>query len=294
MTSAGPDERRHRGRRLSLLSMAGLLLLSVAGSPPAKAASEGTDTLYAGQQLVALTAHDHLLSRSGEFHFSLSPDSIAVWQFAPLDGPKGPSSTATGTWFRDDPTGRHQSSTDHSVLRLRRNGNLVLMTSRGYLLWSSHTGGTGTHNRVVMRDNGNVVMYTGAGKRVWSTRTTPVYLAAGQRLLSGKQMVSRWGEQQASVKAVLRLTMQTDGQLVLRCNRNVLWHSRTHRRGSYLIMQKDGNLVIRGPHGQPQWSSHTAGAGPYTWFDAMALEILKDTGSLRPIWHVELGYSAPC
>jgi hypothetical protein len=40
----------------------------------------------------------------------------------------------TGVWFRGDPTGRFHSNTDHSILRLRRNGNLVLMTSRGHVL----------------------------------------------------------------------------------------------------------------------------------------------------------------
>jgi hypothetical protein len=83
---------------------------------------------------------------------------------------------------------------------------------------SSHTGGSGAHNRLVLRNSGNLVLSTAAGKAVWASHTTRVYLPAGKTLASGARLVGRWGDQQGPVKRVISLSMQSDGNLVYRCN----------------------------------------------------------------------------
>lgn len=256
--------------------------LLVAAAPPSRAA-EPTNVLHAGQRLVANTNHAALTSRSGEFKLEVSPDFVSLDQWARMDGPKGPDFAGTGIWFRDDGTGQHQSNTDHSTLTLRRSGNLVLATSRGVVLWSSHTSGSGSNNRLVLRDSGNLVMSTASGKVVWATHTTRVFLPAGAELTSGARLVSRWGDQQGPAHVFWSLTMQRGGNLVLSCGGSVFWRSHTHVARSRLVMQKDGNLVIRGPHGRAIWSTHTGGAGPYTYFSALALEVHKLYRN-RPLW----------
>jgi hypothetical protein len=58
-------------------------------------------------------------------------------------------------------------------------------------------------------------------------------------------------------------------------------------------MQRNGDLVVRGPHGRARWSSHTAGLGPYAYLDAVSLE-LHTIFRARPRWHAKLPYPMPC
>jgi hypothetical protein len=61
-------------------------------------------------------------------------------------------------------------------------------------------------------------------------------------------------------KPVIRATMQSDGNFVLRdVNDNVYWYSCNSPiyAGSYLIMQNDGNVVIYKPDGTARWASNT-------------------------------------
>jgi hypothetical protein len=58
------------------------------------------------------------------------------------------------------------------LLVLRHSGNLALVTKHSHrVVWSSHTGGTGAHNRFVLRDSGMAVIRTFHGRTVWSTKT---------------------------------------------------------------------------------------------------------------------------
>ena len=51
------------------------------------------------------------------------------------------------------------------------NGNLVLYRPNGQVRWQTGTAGTGNANRLVMQQNGNLVLSTNAGALVWSSRT---------------------------------------------------------------------------------------------------------------------------
>jgi D-mannose binding lectin len=223
------------------------------------------NTLYAGQQIVAGQVGSYLESRSGEFALFVGPGRVTMQQHVVLAGPRGLRYANTDIWTRDDPTGRATSSNDHSTLRMQRNGNLVLATSRGRVLWSSNTAGTGRQNRVVLKNSGNLVLSTAGGRRLWASRTTRLILRPGLGLAPGARLVDRRDSQIDPVPGIL--TMQRDGNLVYRCARGpkVAWSTHTHTRNSRLAMETDGNLAVRGPQGRLIWSSGTQTAGPYTY-----------------------------
>ena len=52
---------------------------------------------------------------------------------------------------------------------LRPGGNLVLLSARGAVLWSTHTAATGSGARLIMHSNGVAVLYAKSGRALWST-----------------------------------------------------------------------------------------------------------------------------
>lgn len=77
-------------------------------------------------------------------------------------------------------------------------------------------------------------------------------LNGGVQLLQGQSM--------RSIDSRFRLTLQTDGNLVLYDNLNrALWHSNTHGRPyiTRCLMQTDGNLVLYDNAFVPYWASNT-------------------------------------
>ena len=79
-------------------------------------------------------------------------------------------------------------------------------------------------------------------------------LEAGEALTPGQELTSTDGRH--------TLTMQADGNLVLRSGDETAWESGTAVPGSTLRAQDDGNMVIRDPGGDPVWASGTAGVAP--------------------------------
>ena len=93
------------------------------------------------------------------------------------------------------------------------------------------------------------------------------------------------GEQLISKNGKYDLRMQTDGNLVVYCNGNALWHSETYGRSvtGGLRFQGDSNLVIYDPN--PIWHSSTYDSGATTL-------IMQDDGNAvlytregRSVWH---------
>jgi hypothetical protein len=82
-------------------------------------------------------------------------------------------------------------------------------------------------------------------------------LESGERLLPGQSLSA----------GRYRLVMQTDGNLVEYGDNavydqswRVYWQTRTAGNpGAYVVMQTDGNLVVRAADGRPLWNSGTAG-----------------------------------
>ena len=79
-------------------------------------------------------------------------------------------------------------------------------------------------------------------------------LEAGESLTPGQELTSTDG--------LHTLTMQADGNLVLRSGDETAWESGTAVPGSTLVAQADGNMVIRAPGGQPVWATGTAAVVP--------------------------------
>jgi hypothetical protein len=255
--------------------LAGLLS---AGTASARGESTGTTApahvLYAGQTLVAKTDHDTL--SIGQFEFMVDPEDITLWQWATMQGPRGPSVMGTGVWFESDHRGGLIKG--NSVLRMQRDGNLVYRTQLHRLLWQSGT--RGRHNRLVLRRNGALVIEDGHGRTVWSAHTHADVLGDGSTLEAGQTLDSRYGDWQGG--PLEKLTMQRGGDLVLRCGGHPVWSSHTHRRGSALSLLRDGNLVIRGPFGRTLWRSHSRGTGPYTYLLGSGLVIKNMRGQI--VW----------
>ena len=170
---------------------------------------------------------------------------------------------------------------------MRHNGNLVLASHSGRILWTSRTRGSGKQNRLVVRNSGNLVMYTASGKIVWESHTTRVLLGGGDQLRSGQRMVFSFDYRDS-------LRMRADGELVYRCGPALVWKAPRKRPGPYLVMQTNGNLVLRGPHGRMLWSAQTAKAGWETWLDVRWLSVFTASRIGVPIWQPKQALSAHC
>lgn len=113
---------------------------------------------------------------------------------------------------------------------------------------------------VVMRAAGTDVyqplVYRGTFEAVWRPRgMTPMpvprtMLMAGQSLLQRQSIVSPSGR--------FRLTLQADGNMVLRDGNVAIWSSATGSRNVFAaVMQDDGNFVLYDAWNRPIWASHT-------------------------------------
>jgi hypothetical protein len=262
-----PHAAPHVSRPAGLLGLASQQTAVVPSIPVS-----GT-TLTVGQSLQSIP--------DGRFLVSPTPD----WYFA-NDG----CDTNIGEIFADG--GGHIDNwqarygapytNDLCSLRMQSDGNLALHSPTGKTLWTSRTYGTGQHNRLVMRSGGTAAIYTADGTRVWATNTgvvTPprsATLPAGRELLRGQSLTrNRW-----------KLQLRTNGDLVLTRAGVVKWHTRTAGRGvTHLVLQRDGNLVLRRANGTGVWATHTRATGRYNRL------VIQDEGDLvlytatwRPLW----------
>lgn len=93
------------------------------------------------------------------------------------------------------------------------------------------------------------------------------------------------GEHLASANGRYTLGMQSDGNLVLAQNGEVLWSSGSAGKGaSIATMQEDGNLVLYKGDGTPIWSSNT-------WKSGASRAVMQDDGNFvlykpdgTPVW----------
>lgn len=99
-------------------------------------------------------------------------------------------------------------------------------------------------------------------------------LGAGAKLTSGKSIQSSNGQ--------YTLSMQSDGNAVLRGNGRALWQSATpNNAGGYLTQQTDGNLVVYSKANKALWNTGTNGRGtsPKTVIQSNGdLQVLSSAG----------------
>lgn len=242
-------------------------------------------TLLAGHSLVADSKHASLAN--GWYSLNVYSAFLELDESIPLPGSDGTSTSTTGTWMRQDPTGKIQPQHDRSVLRLRSNGDLVLRTSWGARLWHSDTAGSGAV-RLTLHQRGNLALHTESGKVVWQSHSGQVQLSGGMTLGPGERLRDAWETAFKGGKLVT-LTMQKDGNLVHRCGGAVDWQTHTHVKGSSLKMRSDGLLRVVTPKGRTVWSSHSGGHD-YAWLNGKRMMINADGIDL--IWYAQLNYAA--
>jgi len=216
-------------------ALGGLALLVSSWTGIAAAISPATSSVVLGTHLVV---GDVLTSSNGLYLAGLraNGDLTVV------------TSTGYGVWSAGA-AGRGGVSIDFLA-----NGNLVITSSTGSTTWTS---GTPDRHATVLTlgDDGNLVIFAGSTP-LWSTRTgavnarTPSTLYVGGTLASGASLLSPGG--------LFRLTMQTDGNLVIAGYGGAFWQTGTWGHpGSKLIEQANGNLAVIMPSGWSSWQSGT-------------------------------------
>ena|SRR5689334_19255826 len=283
---------RLRRAGLGVLTVLGLTLpLTSAGTvAPANGADPAPHVLYAGQKLIYQGDYGAAGSilKAGEFTLFVGADNVSLEQVITLTGKNGSTTAETGVWFADDGTGEHQVNHDRTALTMHRDGNLVLTASNGDTLWTSRTSGTGRYNRLVLSPTGNLAIFTHTNKLVWSSRSSAVLLPPGRALPSGASMRDAYEPPGHYVAQTLR--MQADGNLVRRCNDNVLWQSGTHAPGSRLQMTSNGGLAIITRSNHVVWHANVTVHTTYAFFSKSNVEIDRADG-IETVWAAKnVGY----
>jgi hypothetical protein len=173
-------------------------------------------------------------------------------------------------------------------LIMQPDGNLVLYDRNGSAMWHTATyGNPGAY--FALQTDGNMVVYSPGGSPLWNSRTVenPSLLGFVSPSLYDRNYL-HVGQQLETPDRKYRLTLQTDGNLVLYSNTSgdPLWSSRTFGKPAYrLDMQPDGNLVLYSFANQALWNSGTAHRG----YSRLVMQqdgnlVLYDKHS-RPTWH---------
>ncbi|MEW9554854.1 hypothetical protein [Nonomuraea sp. NPDC050783] len=221
--------------------------------------------------------------------------AVALAAFGVTAGAALPASAATVTATvraeaSDLPSGKSLKadqyvSSRNGLYKLyqQKDGNLVLSTTGGKVVWASETSGTGVFT--TMQKDGNLVIRDNAGKPLWSSATASpgallavqndgnivIYSAKGTPLWDRRTYIERLPSG-ASLKTdqYIRsrdhsyvLYQQKDGNLVLSKGGKAVWASRTTGAGVFTTMQRDGNLVVRDNAGQALWSTGTSSPGAW-------------------------------
>jgi hypothetical protein len=147
-------------------------------------------------------------------------------------------------------------------LVLQTDGNLVLYTKGDQPVWNSATSGKGT-SMLYIQEDGNMALDNSSGATWASATAQPIghnnYVQSA--LTPGSIMYARQSAQTADRK--LKLTMQSDGNLVLYSPDKPLWATNTVGSGATTFaVQTDGNLVLYTKDNKPVWSSRTNGSMP--------------------------------
>jgi len=271
--------------RLVLVAAAALALGAVPVFATVSSSGQPLNYLPAGHTLTAdpssvETATNSLVSQNGEFHLRVFSERIQLDQQAQLNVDQG---TATATiWSRSDASGVYRGRYDATTLRMQTDGNLVLRTGSGHVLWASNTVGTGTQNYIALSSGGDLYMFTSAHREVWSSGTSGIFLPSGESLFSGQTLGDRRGDQFPGwVESTL--SMRADGNLVYACGGKILWQSHTFSPGAYVTMQSDGNLVVYslGTSRRALWASHTVNRYPFTYLDSAQMKLLSPQGDTQ-------------
>jgi hypothetical protein len=200
-----------------------------------------------------LTSGQSMSSPSGDYQLIMQSDGNLVLYF---DG----SGQHTPIWATQT------SGNSGDVAVLQSDGNLVVTSAAGAVLWSA--GSSAPNPTLVVQEDGNVVVYgtNSAGQyAAWATRTVGdrgATLLAGQTLQPGQFM--------SSPNNQYRLQMGTGGVLALYSTAPYtcpMWtapaiasangYATTPKAGSYMALTTSGDFQLFGPgtSSGPQWAA---------------------------------------
>jgi len=145
-----------------------------------------------------------------------------------------------------------------SSVSLQTDGNLVVRSPLGKPVWATHTAGH-PGSSLSLESAGDTVLRGADATALWDDQVGASYLAPTGRLTTGQSIASPDGG--------TRLTMGTDGNLVVRTMVGgawvAVWASHTSRHpGAYVRMRADGDLVVFSPANMTLWNSTTPTASP--------------------------------
>ena len=153
------------------------------------------------------------------------------------------------TWPADYPRG------SSVTLRVQDDGDVVLYGAGTNVLWHANTDTPGPHaDRLYITAHGAIELMNRDAYVRWTNGTTSRFLRAGQALHAGGQL-QVFGP--AAPRAAT-LSMQHDGNVVVRLGTVVRWASGTHVAGSRLV-NADGSLFLLSPSNAILWASPSAG-----------------------------------
>lgn len=238
------ERRRHFWSPVLVLLVVAILSAGGLSASPALAGPGRTaaaTSLKFGQQL---TLGQQIYSSNGYVALRMGADgNLGVWAGGRL------------LWST------HTHGRNHAAID--KSGALVVYNPAGKTIWNSHAPGPG--NVLVVQNDGNVVVHTRAGRLMWQTKTRSNELGAGATLRAGQYLTGTNGD---------RLTLGSNGVLVLTGNGKITFSAGIRGIASYLTMQNDGNLVLFRSGHRAIWTSGTARTG------AGARLVLRDDGDL--------------
>jgi hypothetical protein len=273
------------------VTLTGLALAAPAGASANASAGGSPAVLATGKCLVVsrdpLDARASRTSRSGVFTVNVTSQSVQLWETETF--PDGFSAGTVDWWQFPYPNPGYLSS-DKSTFCMRASGSLVLSTSKGQVIWSSHTAGTGRHNYLRVENDGNLVVYTAHGKAVRQSGTTRSIMIAGTTLSSGAHLVYRVRQQLGITPTWL--IMRRSGDLVLQRDSDVIWSTHTHVKGAHAALLRDGNFVLYSPAGRVLWQSHTRGHDAFLELNCSFLGMSYRTSGTS--WNAPAGAQPSC
>jgi hypothetical protein len=259
----------------------GVGLLSIAPPAPEARAAAPTPRLVAGEWL---QPGQFLASPKGNYRLTMQPNGDLVLFVVQCPQPSPFCPTSLWAYWTLGTAGQPGNR-----LTMQRDGNLVLYSQTGRVVWATMTNRTGNANVLQMQDDGNLVVYS-AGRPVWYTGSRFSYAhVAGRQVGDLKSPNGRyWFFAPGNGMEVAYSTAVPWGG----SNTKTLWHldvvddPRVNEAAlGRLMLQPDGNLVWYQPgkHGGQVavWSSGTQGTGPSTNL------VMQDDGNLvlYDLWH---------
>ena len=160
----------------------------------------------------------------------------------------------TVTWKSKDTVVPADKRVGPYTLKLKDNGDLVLVDSTDKIVWNTFTLGRGKGpNKLIMQNDGNLVLYDSTRRALWSSRFNTDY-SRSDTDYSSECKVGVCSVPLVSPDKLLRAVMQDDGNFVITDGTTALWNTETFGAGNTVNVQGDGNLVVRNAAGDPLWN----------------------------------------